>query len=77
MENNTLTVDNIEKIKLDFESSKIVESDLNKDQAILLGVLYELELIELEEKIENLKIEIEDYKNRMRKAIEYLKRKKK
>lgn len=76
MENNTLTINSIEKVKLDFESGKIKETDISKDEALLISVLYEVQLIELEDEIQKMKDEIEDYKIRMRKAIEFLKRKK-
>ena len=63
-------------MKSDFETGKIKESDINRDEALLISVLYELQLIELDDEIQKMKDEIEDYKIRMRKAIEFLKRKK-
>ena len=75
--NNTLTINSIEKVKLDFESGKIKETDISKDEALLISVLYEVQLIELEDEIQKMKDEIEDYKKRMKKAIEFLKRSKK
>ena len=75
--NNTLTINSIEKVKLDFESGKIKETDISKDEALLISVLYEVQLIELEDEIQKMKDEIEDYKKRMKKAIELLKRNKK
>ena len=77
LENNTLTINSIEKVKLDFESGKIKETDISKDEALLISVLYEVQLIELEDEIQKMKDEIEDYKKRMKKAIEFLKRSKK
>lgn len=75
--NNTLTINSIEKVKLDFESGKIKEVDISKDEALLISVLYEVQLIELDDEIQKMKDEIEDYKKRMKKAIEFLKRSKK
>ena len=77
LENNTLTINSIEKVKLDFESEKIKEVDISKDEALLISVLYEVQLIELDDEIQKMKDEIEDYKKRMKKAIEFLKRSKK
>ena len=77
MENKILTINNLEKIKSDFETGKIKESDINGDEALLISVLYEVQLIELEDEIQKMKDEIEDYKKRMKKAIEFLKRNKK
>ncbi len=79
MENNTVAINfnDIEKLKLDFENGKIREDQINKDEALLISVLYELQLMDIEEKIQDLKEEISNYKNRMKKAIEYLKNKKK
>ena len=77
LENNTLTINSIEKVKLDFESGKIKETDISKDEALLISVLYEVQLIELDDEIKKMKDEIEDYKKRMKKAIEFLKRSKK
>ena len=76
LENNILTKKKIKKMKSDFETGKIKESDINGDEALLISVLYELQLIELDDEIQKMKDEIEDYKIRMRKAIEFLKRKK-
>ena len=76
LENKILTINNLEKIKSDFETGKIKESDINGDEALLISVLYELQLIELDDEIQKMKDEIEDYKIRMRKDIEFLKRKK-
>ena len=73
LENNTLTINSIEKVKLDFESGKIKETDISKDEALLISVLYEVQLIELEDEIQKMKDEIEDYKKRMKKAIEFIK----
>ena len=67
--NNTLTINSIEKVKLDFESGKIKEVDISKDEALLISVLYELQLIELDDEIQKMKDEIEDYKKRMKKFI--------
>lgn len=77
MKNNTLTVDYIERLKSDFEDGKIKEKDITKDEAILMSVLYEIQLMELEEEIEKTQDEVENYKTRLKRAIKYLKNKKK
>lgn len=77
MENNKISkeIERMEKLKNEFEKGNIKLQDISEEDAILMNVLYELEISELEEKIDNLESKIQDYKKRMKAAIEYLKSK--
>lgn len=63
-------------LKSDFESGKITEADMTKEEAMLLSFIYQLETIELETQISCDDALLDNYKSRLKTAIEYLKKKK-
>lgn len=67
----------LEVIKENFENENITIDDISIDDARLLNLMYDLEILETEYKINNLDEKLDSYKARMRAAIEYLKNKKK
>jgi len=68
---------NIENLKNNLDSGKISSSDVPVEYINILNVLYRIEIDQARENIEEMNDEIEDYKKRMRNAINYLKDKKK
>lgn len=79
MENIKISKDliELENIKENFENGNITIDDISIDDARLLNLMYDLEILETEYKINNIDEKLENYKTRMRAAIEYLKNKKK
>ncbi len=67
----------LENIKENFENGNITVDDISIDDARLLNLMYDLEILETEYKIEKMDEKLDSYKTRMRAAIEYLKNKKK
>ena len=71
-----VNVDELFRLKEDFEKGLIKEEELNQAEHVALAYAYELEgdlfkkVIQMQEK------EIQDYKIRLKEAIEYLKKKK-
>lgn len=66
----------VKKLQEDFESGKIKSNEISKDDAMLLSFIYQLKTIELEAEIECDDIILDNYKERLKKAIAYLKKKK-
>lgn len=62
-------------LREDFESGKIKQEDMSMEQALLLNFVYELEMINLDEEIEDEKEILNGYKTRLKEAIKYLKSK--
>ncbi len=67
----------LENIRKNFENGNITLDDISIDDARLLNLIYDLEILETEENINQIDEKLESYKSRMRAAIEYLKNKKK
>lgn len=67
----------LENIRQNFESGNISLDEISIDDVRLLNLIYDLEILETEENINQIDMKLESYKNRMRAAIEYLKNKKK
>lgn len=67
----------LENIRQNFESGNISLDEISIDDVRLLNLIYDLEILEAEENINQIDMKLESYKKRMRAAIEYLKNKKK
>lgn len=67
----------LENIRQNFESGNISLDDISIDDARLLNLIYDLEILEAEDNVNQIDMKLESYKKRMRAAIEYLKNKKK
>lgn len=68
-------IERIEKIKEDYEAGNITEKDIEDEDVELLNLMYNFEIEELELKIKQARAQLDDYKKRMKEAIEYLKHK--
>ena len=71
-------LDNIKRIadlKIRFEEGNIAQKDMNVDDVILLDFMYQLELFDLEDNIKTQSQILENYKKRLRDAIDFLKNK--
>lgn len=66
----------LQKLRDDFENGNVKVEDMDRNNLILLKFMYQLENITLDYQIEKQKETLEDYKVRLRNAIEYLKAKK-
>lgn len=66
----------LQKLREDFENGNVKVEDMDRNNLILLKFMYQLENITLDYQIEKQKETLEDYKTRLRNAIEYLKAKK-
>lgn len=65
----------IEDLKIRFEEGNIAQKDMNVDDVILLDFMYQLELFDLEDDIKTQSQILENYKKRLRDAIDFLKNK--
>lgn len=65
----------IEDLKIRFEEGDIAQKDMNVDDVILLDFMYQLELFDLEDNIKTQSQILENYKKRLRDAIDFLKNK--
>lgn len=65
----------IEDLKIRFEEGNIAQKDMNVDDVILLDFMYQLELFDLEDNIKTQSQILENYKKRLRDAIDFLKNK--
>jgi hypothetical protein len=66
----------IDNLKYKFENGIISKEDLNPDDALLLSFMYQLEIISLDDQIAEQNETLEEYKERLKNAIDYLKNKK-
>lgn len=66
----------LQKLREDFENGNVKVEDMDRNNLILLKFMYQLENITLDYQIEKQKETLEEYKTRLRNAIEYLKAKK-
>ena len=71
-----VNVDELFRLKEDFEKGLIKEEELSEPEHVALAYVYELEEEEFQKIIAMQEKEIEDYKIRLKEAIEYLKKKK-
>lgn len=65
----------LNQLREDFEAGKISQEEMNVEDAILLNFKYELELLSLNYEIEEQREILEEYKARLKEAIEFLKNK--
>ncbi len=76
MEKTYLNVDEkLVKLRADFESGKIKQENMSNDEIALLSFVYQLQMLDLDEEISEQKKYVEEYKIRLKNAIEYLKNK--
>lgn len=68
-------IDRLEKIKEDYEAGNITEQEIEEEDVELLNLMYDFELEELEFKIRQARAQLDEYKIRMREAIDYLRQK--
>lgn len=68
-------LEKVEKIKTNLDNKTITVDDVEEEYVIFLNLLYEIEIQELENNIKRLNSDIEEYKVRIRNAIEFLKSK--
>lgn len=66
----------LQKLREDFENGNVKVEDMDRNNLILLKFMYQLENITLDYQIEKQKETLNDYKTRLKNAIEYLKAKK-
>lgn len=65
----------VESVKNDLDHDKITIDDVSEEYITILNLIYEIEISEVENNIARLNRDIEDYKVRMKNAIDYLKSK--
>lgn len=68
-------LEKVEIIKTNLDNKTITVDDVEEEYVVFLNLLYEMEIQELENNIKRLNSDIEEYKARMRNAIEFLKSK--
>ncbi|MBR2784970.1 MAG: hypothetical protein IKD74_03150 [Clostridia bacterium] len=71
-----VNVDELFRLKRDFENGIVAEEELSEPEHVALAYVYELEEEEFQKIIAMQEKEIEDYKIRLKEAIEYLKKRK-
>lgn len=71
-----VNVDELFRLKRDFENGIVTEEELSEPEHVALAYVYELEEDEFQKIIAMQEKEIEDYKIRLKEAIEYLKKRK-
>ena len=70
-------LEKVEEIKTNLDNKTITVDDVEEEYVIFLNLLYEIEIQELENNIKRLNSNIEEYKVRLKNAIEFLKNKRK
>lgn len=71
-----VNVDELFRLKKDFENGIIKEEELTEPEHVALAYVYQLEEEKFQKVIQLQEKEIEDYKIRLKEAIDYLKKKK-
>lgn len=66
----------VKKIKEDFDNGKISIDDISNEDANIILKIYDYQIKSLKAEILSLTFEIEEYKERMKEAIEQLKKQK-
>lgn len=68
-------VKRIEELRSKFEEGKIAQKDMALEDVIQLSFMYELEILGMDIEIDEKKKTLEEYKERLKNAIEYLRTK--
>lgn len=68
-------VKRIENLRQQFEEGKIAQKDMALEDVIQLSFMYELEILGMDIEIDEKKKNLEEYKERLKNAIEYLRTK--
>ena len=68
-------VKRIENLRQQFEEGKIAQKDMALEDVIQLSFMYELEILGMDIEIDEKKKTLEEYKERLENAIEYLRTK--
>lgn len=71
-----LVISKVENLKSALDNNEMTIDDVPEEYITFLNLIYELEIKEAQKNIEILDNQIENYKVRMRNAIDYLKSKK-
>ena len=71
-----LVINKVESLKSALDNNQMSIDDVPEEYVTFLNLIYELEIKEAQKNIEILDNQIENYKVRMRNAIDYLKSKK-
>ena len=71
-----LVINKVESLKSALDNNQMSIDDVPEEYVTFLNLIYELEIKEAQKNIEILDEQIENYKVRMRNAIDYLKSKK-
>lgn len=74
--NIKVNVDELFRLKKDFENGLISEKELTETEHVALAYVYELEEDQFQKVIQLQEKEIQDYKIRLKEAIEFLKKRK-
>lgn len=69
-------LERLKALREEFEAGRTSQDEMNPEDVILLNLIYKLEILDLEYSIDKEREILEDYKQRMRNAIDFLKSKK-
>lgn len=67
--------DRLEVLRYNFENGLIKSEEITPDDTLLLSFMYQLEMLSLDNKIKEQKEILDEYKVRLKNAIDYLKNK--
>lgn len=71
---NSEEYERILKLKQDFEDGNISQDEISEEDAKAISAIYNIEIANLKNEISEINDNIEEYKNRMKSALEYLKK---